>query len=108
MAYKQHANIPAVTKLAGTALTGSYQTIATFQDDVFMLFIFNSCDEPVQISLDGGTTTHFELENESVAVDLRSNEVGFKTPTIQVKALSSVPTSGSVRITAVQNSAGFS
>lgn len=107
MAFKQHASIPAVSKILGTAITGSYQTVATFQDDVFLLLIFNSCDEPIHISLDGGTTTQLELEGENVAIDLRSNEVGVKTPTIQVKAVSSIPTAGSLRITAVQNSAGF-
>lgn len=108
MAFRQHAKIPAYAKIDGTALTSSYQSIVSFVDDVFLLYVFCTCNQPVVISLDGGVTDQFELCQESVTIDVRANDVGLANPNIQAKALSAVPTSGNIRITAIRNSAGGS
>jgi len=105
---KQHAYIPSVQKISGTSLTTSYQEMATFDDDLFQLLILNSCNRPIVISLDGGVTDQFELDGDDLILDMRANQIAIARPSIQIKALSEIPTSGSVRISAVENRAGRS
>lgn len=53
-------------RITGTAITGSYQTVVTATQDAMLLFIFNTTDTPIYVSLDGGTTNTFELEAAAV------------------------------------------
>lgn len=87
-------------KVNGTALTTSFAQLGSFTDDVDILMVFCSCNQPIQISLDG-TTVHFELEGEPFVLDLKTNNRQIKASTIfWVKAVSAIPTAGTLRISA--------
>jgi len=98
----KHANIPARIKIAGTAITATYQTVGIFDDDLRCVFVFNSCDAPIIISLDGGITDHFELDQEGFDIDLRALSLALEKPTISVKYVSAAPTTGSLRVTGIK------
>lgn len=97
------ATFQALGKILGTALTGTYATLATAAGDCKVVALLNRCDEPIQISLDGGVTTHFEFEpGESFALDLGANGLHFANGTvIQARHSGVAPTSGSIRATLV-------
>lgn len=98
----KHADIPARLRFAATSITATYQTVGSFDDDLRCLFVFNSCDAPIIVSLDGGITDHFELDNEGFDVDLRALSLALERPTIAVKYVSAAPTSGSLRVTGLK------
>lgn len=85
-------------RISGTSITGSYQDLLAGTQDAVLLFIFNTTDTPIYISLDGGVTDTFELEGEGLTIDLRANEYLIGKPTVSVKHLGVVPTAGSFRI----------
>jgi hypothetical protein len=100
MPFTKHAEFQAYGEIEGTALTGSYQQVITGNDDVFIIFVFNSCDDTVILSFDGGITDHFKLDKrESFDIDLRTSTLLIGRPTIMAKHDGSVPSSGSIRIT---------
>lgn len=90
-------------KIAGTSLTGSYQTVLNPTSDLLVIYVINSCDNTILVSLDGGTTDTFELEaGESVTVDLAANNLKFdNTVNISAKHNGAAPTSGSVRVSGI-------
>lgn len=96
-------SLPARGKILGTALTGSYQTVFTAAANLALLYLINSCNQPIMVSLDTGVTDHFELDiGESVTIDLGSNNKHYASGgVIQAKHAGVVPTSGSIRVSAV-------
>ena len=90
-------------KIAGTALTGSYATVLDPSSDLRAIWIFNSCNQTIMVSLDGGTTDTFELEpGESTSFDLAANGMKFSNAVnISAKHAGVVPTGGSVRVTGI-------
>lgn len=98
----RHSIMFARSAIAGTALTGAYQQIVAFADDLRLLMVFNSCDKPIFVSLDGGVTNHFEIETECFTIDFRALDMALRKPTISAKHSGVVPTSGSLRISGVQ------
>lgn len=90
-------------KIAGASLTTTYATVITPSFITATLFIFNSCNQTIVVSINAGTTDCFELEiGEAATVDFGANGRSIAASTaIQAKALSAVPTSGTVRITAI-------
>lgn len=87
-------------KVLGTALTASFVPVGSFTDDIDILMMFCSCNQLVQISLDN-STVHFELDGESLVLDLKTNNRQIKASTIfYARATSTIPTSGSLRISA--------
>lgn len=97
------ASFPARGKVAGTALTGTYANVFTAASDLSALFVFNNCDETIVISLDAGVTDHYELTSgQSMTIDCRSNNRHIASGTdIRVKHGGVVPTTGTVRISAM-------
>lgn len=93
----------ATGKINGTALTSFYATVVTPTFNVRIVNIFNSCDDTINISLDGGANTAFELEaGESVSVDLWSADRFISSGVnLSAKAFGSLPTLGSVRIAVI-------
>jgi hypothetical protein len=89
--------------IAGTSLTTSYATVITPTFITATLFVFNSCNQTIVISINGGTTDCWELEvGEAVSWDAAANSRSIAASVnIQAKAKSTIPTSGTVRITAV-------
>lgn len=85
-------------RIAGTAVTGTYQSLVEATQDAVLLFIFNTTDNPIYVSLDGGVTDTFELVQESVTIDLRANDYLLPKPSVSVKHLGVAPTTGSVRV----------
>ncbi len=90
-------------KIAGSALTGSYATLLNPTSDLRIIYILNSCNDTIMVSLDGGTTDSFELESgESVTVDLAANGMKFDNAVnISSKHAGAAPTAGSVRASGV-------
>lgn len=88
-------------RIAGASLTGSYTTLLNPTSDLRIIYIFNSCDQTILVSLDGGTTDTFQLEGgEGCSVDLGTSGLKFdNTVNISAKHDGVVPTAGSVRAT---------
>ena len=97
-------------KILGTSLTASYQSLSPAvtggATNAIQIIVFNSCDAAVDISLNAGTTKHFELDPyESFAMKFKDGILDYGlyqvTPfdmDFRVKQTSSTPTSGSVRV----------
>lgn len=98
----KHATIPAYGELQGTALTGSYQIVISPDDDVLILFIFNSCNQPIIVSLDNGVTDQLKLDAECLTIDLRASSRSLGKPIVKAKHAGVVPTSGSLRVTVMK------
>lgn len=98
----KHAVIPERGKIIGASLTGSYQTILAPDDDLRAIFVFNSCNQPILLSLDGGITDHYELDGEGFDVDFRALGLALEKPTISARHMGQVPSSGSIRVTAIK------
>ena len=93
----QGANYPTSAKIAGTALTGSYQTVMTNSSALRIIFLLNSCNQTILISFSGGLN-HFELEpGESIVIDLGTSGMNHAS-NIQAKHNGVVPTAGTLRI----------
>jgi len=90
-------------KIAGTALTGSYATLLNPTSDLRIIAIFNSCNDTIMVSLDGGTTDSFELEaGESISLDLAANGLKFDNAVnISAKHAGAAPTLGTVRASGI-------
>ncbi len=90
-------------KIAGTSLTGSYATLLDPSSDLRIIYLMNSCDQTILVSLDGGSTDTFELEPaESVSIDLTSSRMKFSNAVnISAKHAGVVPTAGTIRATGI-------
>lgn len=97
------ASFPALGEIAGTALTGTYANVFTAAADISALFIFNSCNETIRISMDAGVTNHFELTaQQSMTIDAGANSRHIASGTdIRAKHDGAAPTSGTLRISAM-------
>lgn len=101
MAVKR-ARIPSYGRIVGSSLTGSYQSIKAFDDNLMILILLSGCDKDIIVSLDGGTTDHLFLEaNERIVLDFSAGSTRLVTPNIMAKHAGAAPTSGSVRVTGV-------
>ncbi len=94
---------PLVTQDYGSidagSLTGSFATIMTTTAAAKIIAIFSSLDQPVTVSLDGGTTSIVNLDGESVVFDLGTSGMNLASgAVIQVKYSGSAPTTGSIRV----------
>lgn len=80
-------------------LTTSFATAFTAAGNLRILQLRNSTNVTLQVSFDGGTTTHYNLEaNDAVSLDLRANGGRLATgATVAVKYTGTAPTSGSFR-----------
>jgi len=104
MGHTADAIFGAVQKVAGTALTGTYAEVVAedLDERPAVIFIVNSCDDTIFVSLDGGTTDHFELESgEDIVVDLGANGMRQDGSAIHAKHAGSAPTAGTLRITVI-------
>lgn len=105
----KHARFQARGKVAGTALTATYQTVFTADDDLLLLMVFNTCNQPILVSLTDGAAAgvaasavdHFELDGEGFILDMRTSSRHIKRPVIMAKRVSATPTSGSIRVSVV-------
>jgi len=97
------ATLQARGKIVGAALTGTYATLLTAGGDLRIIQLFNSCDQPILISLDGGTTGHFELDaQEQFSLDLAAAQRHVATGVvISAKHDGVAPASGSVRVSVI-------
>lgn len=102
-----------VFSITGTSLTTSFAALSpsiTSISGLAEVVAFNSCDTQIQVSLNG-TTTHFTLDpHESFTLSIASilywTLAESSTPytvKLYAKATSSIPTSGSLRITTLAN-----
>ena len=99
----KHATITAYGSIVGTSITGVHQSVLTAADDLLYLAICNSCDEELEVSLDGGTTNHFLLgPYQSLSFDAHANSRRIAKPTIQVRHTGVQPTVGKFTITGIE------
>ena len=97
------ASFPAKGEIDSTTLTGSYQNVFTAASDLSALFIFNSSNQTIVLSLDAGVTDNFELTSQqSMTIDAGSNGRHIASGTdIRAKHDGVAPTSGTIRISAM-------
>jgi len=90
-------------KIVGSSLTASYATLLNPTTDMRMVYIFNTCNQTILVSLDGGTTDSLELEaGESVTMDLANNGLKFDNAVnISAKHGGAAPTAGTVRASGI-------
>lgn len=90
------------------ALTSNYQNLLALSDDVEIIFIFNTMNVPILLSMPSGyagTPPSVVYKNirlpatSSMAIDCRTNSKRIATGTIQVKFANTAPNSGEVTIT---------
>lgn len=97
---------PAQGKISGTSLTGSYADLLSSSNasNARIIQVFNSCNQTILISLDGGTTLHYELEPQDgqITVDLASLGLKQGNTAIQAKHAGAAPTSGTIRCTVLK------
>lgn len=87
-------------KIAGTSLTGTYQTLKTVAGtSVRTIFLMNTCNQTILVSMDGGSNDTFELEPfESVTLTPAQGFFNrYYAGTIQVKHGGVAPTAGTIR-----------
>ena len=90
-------------KIVGASLTASYATLLNPTTDMRIVYIFNTCNQTILVSLDGGTTDSLELEaGESVTMDLANNGLKFDNAVnISAKHGGAAPTAGTVRASGI-------
>ena len=88
--------------ILGTALTGTYATALTLAADAAMLFLRNSCNQEILVSLDG-TNDHFTMgQGDQIALDLKNNGRKLASgATIKAKHTGVLPGSGKILVTAI-------
>lgn len=90
-------------KIAAASLTNSYATVVAMGGNAKAIFLFNSTEQPVLFSLDGGTTDTFELDaGECVTIDYYALGLFATSANIQAKYVSTAPAVGSVRATVMR------
>lgn len=90
-------------EIAGTSLTTAYATVLTPAFNTKILFVANSTDQPVRVSIDGGTTSTFYLtSNQAASVDFATNNLFISSGVnIQAKYAGTAPTMGQITVTAM-------
>lgn len=101
----KHLSFDDSATIAFGSLTGTYADLLAMSDDADFIFIFNTCDAAVLLSIPSGlvssTVVYKNLRmpaNSSMAVDARTNGKRIAKGTIQVK-YATAPTSGEVTVT---------
>jgi hypothetical protein len=94
---------PSGTVLFGD-MTGAYQTALGLTDDLDILFVFNTTDQPLWLRLPSGRATQ-ELRvpnNSSFVIDCRTNSKRIAKGLIEVKHTGVVPTLGEFTVYAAR------
>lgn len=83
------------------ALTADYQTIVAMSDDADFLFVYNTTDVAVMLSIPNGANATRDIRypaKSSMAIDCRTNSKRIAKGSIQVKYVT-IPTLGEVTVT---------
>lgn len=82
------------------SLTSTYATAFTTAGAMKLLQLRSSLNVPVYVSLDGGVTTHYVLEQgDAINIDLRSDNMTIASGTaVQAKYTGSAPTFGTLHV----------
>lgn len=82
-----------------SSITSSFVTVFTPASNTFIIQLRNNTNMSVSVSMDGGTTVHYVLDQlDSVSLDFSSNGRVMPTTGIAIKYTSAAPTSGYVHI----------
>jgi hypothetical protein len=101
----KHLTFDDSATIAFGAITNSYANLLALSDDADLLFIFNTTDVPISLSIPSGYNASKNIRfpaAASMAIDCRTNSKRIAKGTIQVKYISAAPTLGEVTITAVR------
>lgn len=97
----KHLTFDDSATIAFGALTATYANLLAMSDDADFIFIFNTCDAAILLSIPSGAASYKNLRmpaSSSMAVDARTNSKRIAKGTIQVK-YDTAPTSGEVTVT---------
>lgn len=97
------ASFQAKGEIDSTTLTAVYQNVFTATSDLAALFLFNSSNQTILVSLDAGVTDHYVLgAQQSFTLDAGTNNRHIASGTdIRVKHDGAAPTGGTVIISAM-------
>lgn len=93
-----HAFVGGSATVVGTAITGTYASLLTATDDAVLVVIQNTCNQPLQITFDGGDTDFDLLCAADVTLDLRTNNMVFPSPDIRIRHTGTAPTRGDLAV----------
>ena len=104
----KHLSFDDSASIAFGSLTGTYANLLSMADDADFIFIFNTCDAAVYLSIPSGflntkppTVTYKNIRlpaKTSMAIDARTNSKRIAKGVIQVK-YDTAPTLGEVTVT---------
>ena len=97
--------------LDGASITTSFQNLLSLSDDADVLLVFNTLDQPVILNLPSKSEKATAIsyvqmrlpKGANLALDARTNNKRFCKGIIQIKAVSTIPTTGTeITITALR------
>lgn len=104
----RHLTFDNSASIAFGSITNTYANLLALADDTDILFIYNTTDAPILLSIPSGIASNVVVYKDirfpastSMAIDCRTNSKRICKGTIQVKYVSA-PTSGEVTVTAAR------
>lgn len=101
----KHAEFQTSGVMLAASVTVNFQTLLSMLDDADILVVANSLDQPVVITIPNETGAPGQMTVPgfcSFSIDLMTNNKRVAKGTVQIKALSSLPTSGLISVTAIK------
>tara|TARA_R110000868_G_scaffold369704_1_gene633137 strand:+ start:3110 stop:3421 length:312 start_codon:yes stop_codon:yes gene_type:complete len=98
----KHLTFDDSATIAFGSITGTYANLLALSDDSDVIFVFNTCDTAIYLSIPSGYAASKNIRfpaKTSIAIDCRGNSKRLAKGTIQVK-YDTAPTLGEVTITA--------
>lgn len=97
----KHISFDPYGYVAGTSITGSYQTVLSLSDDSDFLFIFNTCDTALIMRVPSYTSTaEIRLPaGANFSLDCRTNSKRLAKGNIEIKYAGAAPTTGEFCVT---------
>jgi hypothetical protein len=99
----KHLQFDNSATIAFGSITASYATLLSLSDDADMLFVFNTTNAAILLSIPSGAGASKDIRfpaSSSMAIDCRTNSKRIAKGIIQIKYASGAPTSGEVTVTA--------
>lgn len=87
------------------SITAAYTTLLALSDDCDLLFVYNTTNAAILLSIPSGANTSKDIRfpaSTSMAIDCRTNSKRLAKGNIQVKYAAGAPTSGEVTVTAAR------
>lgn len=95
----KHITFDDSASMSYTVLSGAYQTLITMTDDADVLFIWNSTDAAIALSVPNGAGSTKDLKmpkQSTMTIDCRSNSKRLAKGVIRVRATGALASTGEV------------